>query len=88
MNDANELRFSLLHPILEDRLEAMKDPKFKAPPDLIQLVIDGSPDGKGHSLDYQVNAQIGTGRAALPPQRSPCFTFSMTCACDPSTLHL
>lgn len=43
----------------------MKGPKFKAPPDLIQLVIDGSPDGKGHSLDYQVSAQIGTGRAAL-----------------------
>ncbi|KAB8227014.1 uncharacterized protein BDW43DRAFT_317229 [Aspergillus alliaceus] len=43
----------------------MKDPKFKPPPDLIQLVIDGSPDGKGRSLDYQVNAQIGTGHAAL-----------------------
>lgn len=66
LNDANEvLSFSLLRPILEERLEAMKDPKFKPPPDLIQLVIDGSPDGKGHTLDYQVNAQVGTGRAAL-----------------------
>lgn len=66
VNDANEvLSFSLLRPILEERLEAMKDPKFKPPPDLIQLVIDGSPDGKGHTLDYQVNAQVGTGRAAL-----------------------
>lgn len=66
MDQANKiLKHSLLRPILDERLEAMKDPKFKPPPDLIQLVIDGSPDGKGHSLDYQVNAQIGTGRAAL-----------------------
>ncbi|KAE8387113.1 hypothetical protein BDV23DRAFT_186683 [Aspergillus alliaceus] len=43
----------------------MKDLKFKPPPDLIQLVIDGSPDGKGRSLDYQVSVQIGTGHAAL-----------------------
>ncbi|KAH8703478.1 cytochrome P450 [Talaromyces proteolyticus] len=56
---------TLLRPILEERLEAMKDPKFKPPPDLIQLVIDGSPNNKGNSLDYQVSAQIGTGRAAL-----------------------
>lgn len=43
----------------------MQKPTFKAPPDLIQLVIDGSPDEKGRDLDYQVAAQIGTGRAAL-----------------------
>jgi len=43
----------------------MKDPNFKAPPDLIQLVIDGTPHGRGRTLEYQVNAQIGTGRAAL-----------------------
>ncbi|PYI01888.1 cytochrome P450, partial [Aspergillus sclerotiicarbonarius CBS 121057] len=55
----------LIRPILEERLENLKDPKFKPPPDLIQLVIDGSPDNKGRSLEYQVSAQIGTGRAAL-----------------------
>jgi hypothetical protein len=43
----------------------MEDPSFKPSPDLIQLVIDGTPDGKGRSLEYQVEAQIGTGRAAL-----------------------
>jgi hypothetical protein len=43
----------------------MEDPSFKAPPDLIQLVIDGTKGGEGRDLDYQVNAQIGTGRAAL-----------------------
>lgn len=57
--------FSLLAPILEQRLDDMKKPDFKTPPDLIQLVIDGSPDGKGRNLDYQVSAQVGTGRAAL-----------------------
>ncbi|PLB36094.1 cytochrome P450 [Aspergillus candidus] len=55
----------LLAPILEQRLDDMKKPDFKTPPDLIQLVIDGSPDGKGRNLDYQVSAQVGTGRAAL-----------------------
>ena len=55
----------LLRPILEERLESLKDPKFKPPPDLLQLVIDGAPDGKGRTLEYQVDAQIGTGRAAL-----------------------
>lgn len=56
---------SLLKPILDERLEAMNSPSFKPPPDLIQLVIDETPNGKGRTLDYQVNAQIGTGRAAL-----------------------
>jgi hypothetical protein len=43
----------------------MEDPAFKPPPDLIQVVIDGTENGKGRSVDYQLNAQIGTGRAAL-----------------------
>ncbi|KXX81153.1 Ent-kaurene oxidase [Madurella mycetomatis] len=54
----------LLKPILEKRLEDMKSEKFEPPADLIQLVIDGT-KGQGRNLDYQVNAQIGTGRAAL-----------------------
>jgi len=54
----------LLKPILEKRLEDMKSEKFEPPADLIQLVIDGT-KGEGRNLDYQVNAQIGTGRAAL-----------------------
>lgn len=56
--------YSLLKPILDQRLADMEKPDFKPPPDLIQLVIDGT-KGKGRSLDYQVNAQIGTGRASL-----------------------
>ena len=28
-------------------------------------MIDGAPNGKGRTLEYQVDAQIGTGRAAL-----------------------
>jgi cytochrome P450 len=55
---------SLLKPVLDKRLAEMQKPGFKSPPDLIQLVIDGT-KGKGTDLDYQVNAQIGTGRAAL-----------------------
>ncbi|KEY74423.1 hypothetical protein S7711_04463, partial [Stachybotrys chartarum IBT 7711] len=51
-------------PVLDKRLKEMEDPDFKSPPDLIQLVIDGT-KGQGRSLDYQVNAQFGTGRAAL-----------------------
>jgi len=43
----------------------LQDPDFKAPPDLIQLVIDGWKNGKGRTLDQQVATQIGTGRAAL-----------------------
>lgn len=55
----------LLKPILEARLEKIEDPKFQPPPDLLQLVIEGAPDGKGRDINYQVEAQIGTGRAAL-----------------------
>jgi len=62
----------LLKPILEKRLEDMKSEKFEPPADLIQLVIDGT-KGEGRNLDYQVNAQIGTGRAAL-------FTTGVTVA--------
>ncbi|MEU7054370.1 hypothetical protein, partial [Streptomyces eurythermus] len=31
----------------------------------MQLIIDGEKDGRGRNLGYQVDAQIGTGRAAL-----------------------
>jgi hypothetical protein len=55
----------LVRPILEQRLKDLQDPSFEAPPDLIQLVINGAKNGEGRSLEYQVNAQIGTGRAAL-----------------------
>ncbi|KAL9122025.1 MAG: hypothetical protein Q9187_001417 [Circinaria calcarea] len=55
----------LLKPVVEKRLEAMENTSFKLLPDLIQLIINGTKDGKGRSVDYQLNAQIGTGRAAL-----------------------
>ncbi|KAG4429208.1 hypothetical protein IFR05_015311 [Cadophora sp. M221] len=55
----------IMRPVLEERLKSLNDPSFKPPPDLIQLVIDGTKNGVGRTLDYQVNAQIGTGRAAL-----------------------
>jgi hypothetical protein len=51
--------------VLQKRLKDMEDPSFKSPPDLIQLVIDGIKGGQGRSIDYQIDAQIGTGRAAL-----------------------
>nr|ULA45396.1 cytochrome P450 monooxygenase NecE [Nectria sp. HLS206] len=54
----------LLKPVIDKRLADMEKPDFKPPPDLIQLVLDGT-KGKGRSLDYQINAQIGTGRASL-----------------------
>lgn len=60
-----DISFRLFAPVLEARLKAMEQAGFKPPSDLIQLVIDGSPNGKGRSLDYQIEAQIGTGRAAL-----------------------
>ena len=50
---------------MEQRLKDLQDPDFKAPPDLIQLVIDGWKDGKGRTLEHQVQTQFGTGRAAL-----------------------
>lgn len=59
------LRQRIIRPVLEERLKSLNDPSFKPPPDLIQLVIDGTKNGEGRTLDYQVNAQIGTGRAAL-----------------------
>ena len=44
----------------------MESPDFKPPPDLMQFVLDATAKtGEGRSLDYQVNAIIGTGRAAL-----------------------
>ncbi|KAF7513037.1 hypothetical protein GJ744_011303 [Endocarpon pusillum] len=62
----------LLTPILQKRLEQLEDPNFKPPVDLMQVVIDnGKKNGEGRDVDYQLNAIIGTGRAAL-------FTASMT----------
>ncbi|KID93365.1 cytochrome P450, partial [Metarhizium majus ARSEF 297] len=55
---------SLLKPILDERITEMEKPDFKLHPDLIQLILDGT-KGKGRSLDYQLNALIGTGRASL-----------------------
>ncbi|EUC44425.1 hypothetical protein COCMIDRAFT_98236, partial [Bipolaris oryzae ATCC 44560] len=55
----------LIRPVLDQRLKDLEDPDFKAPPDLIQLVIDGFKNGKGRNLETQVATQIGTGRAAL-----------------------
>ena len=56
----------MLKPVLEQRLAAMDRPDFKPPPDLMQFVLDATKNGgEGRSLDYQVNAIIGTGRAAL-----------------------
>lgn len=55
----------LIRPVLDQRLKNLQDPDFKAPPDLMQLVIDGWKDGKGRTLEQQVHTQIGTGRAAL-----------------------
>ena len=44
----------------------MESPTFKPPADLMQFVLDATAEtGEGRSLDYQVNAIIGTGRAAL-----------------------
>ncbi len=44
----------------------MESPDFEPPPDLMQFVLDAiTKTGEGRSLDYQVNAIIGTGRAAL-----------------------
>lgn len=44
----------------------MHSPEFEAPSDLMQFVINATKKtGEGRSLDYQVNAIIGTGRAAL-----------------------
>jgi hypothetical protein len=58
-------RILRVRPVLEQRLKNLRDSSFKPPPDLIQLVIDGTKNDEGRTLDYQVNAQIGTGRAAL-----------------------
>jgi hypothetical protein len=44
----------------------MESPDFKPPPDMMQFVLDATKKtGEGRSLEYQVNAVIGTGRAAL-----------------------
>jgi hypothetical protein len=44
----------------------MERPDWKPQPDLMQFVLDATAKtGEGRSLDYQVNAIIGTGRAAL-----------------------
>ncbi|KAH7303074.1 hypothetical protein B0I35DRAFT_485466 [Stachybotrys elegans] len=76
----------LLGPVLETRLKDLEDPNFKPPPDLLQLIIDGAPDGKGRDLDWQLEAQIGTGRAALSLQRALFSTFSTIFASDLNTL--
>ena len=56
----------MLKPILDERLAKLDEPGFEAPPDLMQFVLDATKkNGEGRSLDYQVNAIIGTGRAAL-----------------------
>ncbi|KID81897.1 cytochrome P450 [Metarhizium guizhouense ARSEF 977] len=55
---------SLLKPILGERITEMEKLDFKPHPDLIQLILDGT-KGNGRSLDYQLNALIGTGRASL-----------------------
>ncbi|KAF4628188.1 hypothetical protein G7Y89_g9964 [Cudoniella acicularis] len=56
----------MLKPVLEKRLKDMEDSDFKPAPDLMQFVLDATQKtGEGRSLDYQVNAIIGTGRAAL-----------------------
>ena len=56
----------MLAPILKKRLEDMEDPDWEPTPDLMQFVLDATKKtGEGRSLDYQVNAIIGTGRAAL-----------------------
>lgn len=56
----------MLKPILEQRLKDMESPSFKPAPDLMQFILDATAKtGEGRSLDYQVNAIIGTGRAAL-----------------------
>ena len=52
--------------MLEKRLKDMEDPNWEPTPDLMQFVLDATKKtGEGRSLDYQVNAIIGTGRAAL-----------------------
>lgn len=44
----------------------MEKPDWQPSPDLMQFVLDATAKtGEGRSLDYQVNAIIGTGRAAL-----------------------
>lgn len=44
----------------------MESPDFEPPPDLMQFVLDATTKtSEGRSLDYQVNAIIVTGRAAL-----------------------
>lgn len=44
----------------------MNSPDFKAPSDLMQFVIDATKKtGEGRSIEYQLNAIIGTGRASL-----------------------
>ena len=56
----------MLAPVLEKRLKDMEDPNWEPTPDLMQFVLDATKKtGEGRSLDYQVNAIIGTGRAAL-----------------------
>lgn len=58
--------FRHLKPVLEKRLADMNFPDFKPRPDLMQFVLDATKTtGEGRSLDYQVNAIIGTGRQAL-----------------------
>ena len=56
----------MLAPVLGKRLKDMEDPNWEPTPDLMQFVLDATKKtGEGRSLDYQVNAIIGTGRAAL-----------------------
>ena len=58
--------------MLQKRLNDLQDPDFKPQMDLMQIIIDTSKkSGEGANLEYQLNAIIGTGRAAL-------FTASMT----------
>lgn len=65
MNYLTDL-YRLLAPVLKKCLIDMKDPQWQPTPDLMQFVLEATKEtGEGRSLDYQLNAIIGTGRAAL-----------------------
>ena len=63
---SDNVSLRLLAPILEKRLRDMETSGWQPTPDLMQFVLDATKNtGEGRSLDYQVNAIIGTGRAGL-----------------------
>lgn len=74
----------LLSPILTQRLRDLNNPDFKPKPDLMQFVLDATArTGEGRSLEYQVNAIIGTGRAALFTTSTTIFFLSYDLAIRP-----